>query len=178
MSIAYELAQLMSGRIEIESKKNQGTDVHIYLNLVKVNNNNNNNNNNNLDLENISILLVEDNAINRLVAQKSLENHNCTIVEANNGKHCIEILKTQQFDIILMDIFMPEMDGVEATKIIRNEMKITTPIIAFTANAFKSEIKKFIEIGMDDYVIKPFDETILIETIAKHTTDKEDFIRI
>jgi CheY-like chemotaxis protein len=73
---------------------------------------------------------------------------------------------------------MPEMDGVEATKIIRNEMKITTPIIAFTANAFKSEIEKFIEIGMDDYVIKPFDETILIETIAKHTIDKVDFIRI
>ena len=178
MSIAYELAQLMNGRIEIESKKKQGTDVHIYLNLVKDNNNNNNNNNNNLDLENISILLVEDNAINRLVAQKSLENHNCTIVEANNGKHAVEILKTQQFDVILMDIFMPEMDGLEATEIIRNELKITTPIIAFTANAFKSEIKKFIEIGMDDYVLKPFDETILVETVAKHTIDKFDFIRI
>jgi CheY-like chemotaxis protein len=122
--------------------------------------------------------LVEDNAINRLLAQKSLQYYNYTITEANNGKHAVEILKTQQFDIILMDIFMPEMDGVEATKIIRNEMKITTPIIAFTANAFKSEIEKFIEIGMDDYVIKPFDETILVETIAKHTTDKQDFIRI
>ena len=177
MSIAYELAQLMSGRIEIESKKNQGTDVHIYLNLGKVNNNNNNNNNN-LDLVNISILLVEDNAINRLLAQKSLQYYNCTITEANTGEHCIEILKSQKFDIILMDIFMPEMDGVEATKIIRNDMKITTPIIAFTANAFKSEIKKFIEVGMNDYVLKPFDDTILIETIAKHTTDKEDFIRI
>ena len=178
MSIAYELAQLMSGRIEIESKKNQGTDVHIYLNLGKVNNNNNNNNNNNLDLVNISILLVEDNAINRLLAQKSLQYYNCTITEVNTGEHCIEILKSQKFDIILMDIFMPEMDGVEATKIIRNDMKITTPIIAFTANAFKSEIKKFIEVGMNDYVLKPFDEAILVETIAKHTTDKQDFIRI
>jgi CheY-like chemotaxis protein len=70
------------------------------------------------------------------------------------------------------------MDGLEATEIIRNELKITTPIVAFTANAFKSEIEKFIEIGMNAYVLKPFDETILIETIAKHTIDKVDFIRI
>jgi len=122
--------------------------------------------------------LVEDNAINRLVAQKSLGNYNCTITEVNNGVEAVEILKIQKFDIILMDIFMPEMDGLEATEIIRNELKITTPIVAFTANAFKSEIKKFIEIGMDAYVLKPFDETILIETIAKHTIDKVDFTKV
>jgi CheY-like chemotaxis protein len=57
-------------------------------------------------------------------------------------------------------------------------LKITTPIVAFTANAFKSEIEKFIEIGMDDYVLKPFDENILIETIAKHTIDKVDFTKV
>ena len=122
--------------------------------------------------------MVEDNAINRLIAQKSLRNYNCKITEVNNGVEAVKILKIQNFDIILMDIFMPEMDGVEATEIIRNELKITTPIVAFTANAFKSEIEKFIEIGMDDYVLKPFDETILIETIAKHTIEKVDFIRI
>ena len=179
MPIAYKLAQLMNGKIEIESKKNQGTSVKIYLKLNKAyNNNNNNNNNNNIDLQNISILLVEDNAINRLIAQKSLRNYNCKITEVNNGVEAVKILKIQNFDIILMDIFMPEMDGVEATEIIRNELKITTPIVAFTANAFKSEIEKFIEIGMNAYVLKPFDETILIETIAKHTIDKVDFIRI
>jgi signal transduction histidine kinase len=70
MSIAYKLAQLMKGTIEIDSKKNRGTSVKIYLKLKKANNNNNN-----IDLLNISILLVEDNAINRLVAQKSLGNY-------------------------------------------------------------------------------------------------------
>jgi PAS domain S-box-containing protein len=179
MSIAYQLAQLMNGKIEIESQKNQGTSVKIYLKLRKANNNNININiNNNIDLQNISILLIEDNAINRLVAQKSLGNYHCKITEVNNGVEAVEILKIQKFDIILMDIFMPEMDGLEATEIIRNELKITTPIVAFTANAFKSEIEKFIEIGMDDYVLKPFDENILIETIAKHTIDKVDFTKV
>jgi CheY-like chemotaxis protein len=100
------------------------------------------------------------------------------IKEVNNGIEAVEILKIQKFDIILMDIIMPEMNGLEATEIIRQELKITTPIIAFTANAFKSEIEKFIEIGMDDYVLKPFDETILVETIAKHTLYKQGFNKI
>ena len=178
MSIAYKLAQLMNGKIEIESKKNRGTSVKIYLKLRKANNNNNNNNNNKLDLQNISILLVEDNANNRLVAQKSLGYYNCKITEVNNGIEAVEILKIQKFDIILMDIYMPEMDGLEATEIIRNKLKITIPIVAFTANAFKSEIEKFIEIGMDAYVLKPFDENILIETIAKHTIDKVGFTKV
>ena len=181
MSISNELIRLMNGTIEIESKKNIGTIVHINFNLKKgkiIDFVSTNFDYPKIDLKNISILLVDDNAINRLVAQKSLGNYNCTIIEAYEGKHAIEILKTQKFDVILMDIIMPEMDGVEATKIIRNEMKITIPIIAFTANAFKSEIDKFIEIGMDDYVIKPYDETILIETIAKHTIHKSDFVKI
>lgn len=181
MSISNELIRLMNGTIEIESKKNIGTTVHININLKKgkiTDSITTYFDYPTIDLQNISILLVEDNAINRLVAQKSLENYNCAIIEVSNGIESVEILKTQKFDIILMDIIMPEMDGLEATKIIRNKLKITTPIIAFTANAFKSEIEKFIEIGMDDYVIKPFDENILIETIAKHTIYKTDFVKI
>ena len=181
MSISNELIRLMNGTIEIESKKNSGTTVHININLKKGKIKDPISHDFDypkVDLQNIAILLVEDNAINRLVAQKSLGYYNCTVTEAKNGVESVKILKNQQFDIILMDIIMPEMDGIEATKIIREELKITTPIIAFTANAFKSEIDKFIVIGMDDYVIKPYDENILIETIAKHTINKVDFIRI
>ena len=122
--------------------------------------------------------LLEDNAINRVVARKSLQNFNCSITEAYSGAQSIEFLKNKKFDIILMDIIMPELDGIETTKIIREELEITTPIIAFTANAFKSEIEKFIEIGMDDYVLKPFEETILVETIAKHTIDTVGFTKV
>jgi len=104
-----------------------------------------------------------------MVAQNSLQYFNCKVVEAENGLEAVEILKTKEFDIILMDIQMPEMDGIEATKFIRNKLNIKTPIIALTANAFKTEIEKCRKAGMDDYVTKPFDETNLVETIAKHT---------
>lgn len=72
-----------------------------------------------------------------------------------------------------MDIQMPQMGGIEATEIIRNELNISTPIIALTANAFKTEIDKCRKAGMDDDVTKPFDEDVLIETIAKHTVSKK-----
>jgi CheY-like chemotaxis protein len=107
--------------------------------------------------------------MNRMVAQNSLQYYNCRVTEAQNGVEALEILKNNNFDIILMDIQMPEMDGIEATKIIRTEFKLSTPIIALTANAFKSELEKCKNAGMDDYVTKPFDEVNLIETIAKHS---------
>jgi CheY-like chemotaxis protein len=71
-----------------------------------------------------------------------------------------------------MDIQMPEMDGIEATKVIREELKLSTPIIALTANAFKTEIEKCKKAGMNDYVVKPFEESVLLQTIVKHTISK------
>jgi CheY-like chemotaxis protein len=109
-----------------------------------------------------------------MVAQNSIQYFNCKVDEAENGLEAIEILKTKEFDIILMDIQMPEMDGIEATKFIRNKLNIKTPIIALTANAFKTEIEKCRKAGMDDYVTKPFDETILLETIAKLLNRKDE----
>ena len=179
LSITKELVKLMGGRIEIESEKNVGTTFHVYLNFPK---------GSNLLIEdedidvpvshidNISILLVEDNFLNRMVAQNSLQYYNCKVTEAENGVEAIEILKNSKFDVILMDIQMPEMGGIEATEIIRNKLNLSTPIIALTANAFKTEIDRCKKAGMDDYVTKPFDEDILIETIAKHTTNKKPTI--
>ena len=175
MAITKELVQLMKGRIEIESEKNIGTTIHIYLHFKKgdiANLKKSHQETATTSLENISILLVEDNDMNRMVAQNSLQYYNCKVTEAENGVEALEILKRENFDIILMDIQMPEMDGIEATKVIRREFKLKTPIIALTANAFKSEIEKCKKAGMDDYVTKPFDETNLIETIAKHTIRK------
>jgi PAS domain S-box-containing protein len=176
LSITNELVKLMGGRIEIESEKNVGTTFNIYLNFPKTSNQFTEEMG--IDqpvsrIDNISILLVEDNFLNRMVAQNSLQYYNCKVTEAENGVEAIKILKDNQFDIILMDIQMPEMGGIEATEIIRNKLHLTTPIIALTANAFKTEIDKCKKAGMDDYVPKPFDEDILIETIAKHTTNKK-----
>ncbi len=175
MAITKELVQLMNGKIEIESEKNKGTSIHIYLNFQKGNAENLKNlttGKNTATLDNISILLVEDNDLNRMVAQNFLQYFNCKVTEAESGLEALEILKKQNFDIILMDIQMPQMDGIEAAKIIRNEFKLSTPIIALTANAFKTENEKCRKAGMNDYVTKPFDEDILVETIAKHTPNK------
>ena len=176
LSITKELVKLMGGRIEIESEKNVGTTFHIYLNFPKGSNLLIEDEDTDLpvsNIDNISILLVEDNFLNRMVAQNSLQYYNCQVTEAENGVEAIEILKNSKFDVILMDIQMPEMGGIEATEIIRNKLNLTTPIIALTANAFKTEIDRCKKAGMDDYVTKPFDEDILIETIAKHTTNKK-----
>jgi PAS domain S-box-containing protein len=179
LSITKELVKLMDGRIEIESKKNVGTTFHIYIKYPK----GSNQHIEDMDIDepvssidNISILLVEDNYLNRMVAQNSLQYYNCKVTEAENGVEALEILKNNKFDVILMDIQMPEMGGIEATEIIRNKLKLSTPIIALTANAFKTEIDRCRKAGMDDYVTKPFDEDILIDTIAKHTTNKKTSI--
>jgi PAS domain S-box-containing protein len=176
MTITKELIHLMNGEIKIESEKGKGTTITIFLNFQKGTYDNIKTTHINTDLKNIDgtrILLVEDNDMNRMVAQNSLQYFNCNVTEAKNGAEALEILKKHNFDVILMDIQMPEMDGIEATKIIRNEFKLATPIIALTANAFKTEIGKCKNAGMNDYITKPFDEAILIESIAKHVFEKK-----
>jgi PAS domain S-box-containing protein len=176
MAITKELVILMKGEIEVESKKNKGTTIHITFRFKKGDTQNLKGLETErrlIKIDNISILLVEDNEMNRMVAQNSLSYFNCKVTEAENGLQAIEILKKEKFDIILMDIQMPELDGIETTKIIRKELKLTVPIIALTANAFKTEINKCKKAGMNDYITKPFDESILIETIAKHTLGKK-----
>jgi CheY-like chemotaxis protein/HPt (histidine-containing phosphotransfer) domain-containing protein len=166
----------MNGRIQVESEKNVGTTVHIFVSFPKGQDQPVEDIDNDkviTSIDNISILLVEDNNLNRMVAQNTLQYYNCQVTEAENGLVAVAILKEQTFDVILMDIQMPEMGGIEATEIIRNELKLNTPIIALTANAFKTEIDKCKIAGMNDYVTKPFDEDILIETIAKYTVNKK-----
>ena len=95
-----------------------------------------------------------------------LQYFGCIVDIASNGREAIEKLTSQKPDLILMDIQMPEMDGIEATKYIRNQMAISIPIIALTANAFKRDIDLYLSIGMNDYVTKPFEENVLFNTIA------------
>ena len=174
MAITKELVHLMGGKIEVESEKNKGTTIFVKINLIKGNIESVKKSPSeiNFNLDGLSILLVEDNEMNRMVVQNSLQYFNCNITEAVNGFEAVKILKTQNFDLILMDIQMPGMDGIEATKVIREELKLSTPIIALTANAFKTEIEKCKQVGMNDYVTKPFDEIVLLHTIVKNTINK------
>ncbi len=104
----------------------------------------------------LQILLAEDNPLNRLVVLKAFKNYGIEIDLAEYGKIAVEKMKEKHYDLILMDIQMPEMDGHEATRIIRNELKSGIPIIALTAHAMNEEKEKCFRSGMNDFVSKPF----------------------
>ncbi|GAB4495096.1 MAG: hypothetical protein OHK0052_01750 [Anaerolineales bacterium] len=107
-----------------------------------------------------SVLLVEDNEINQLVATELLENMGLRVTVAANGIDALQALQRQRFDTVLMDIQMPSMDGYEATAKIRNELKLTReqlPIIAMTAHILSGEREKALQVGIDEYVPKPID---------------------
>lgn len=110
----------------------------------------------------LKILLVEDNLLNQRVVMFSLKKYNHIVTVANNGLEAVEKFNEDEFDVILMDIMMPVMDGLEATVKIREveEMKKKerrTPIIALTANTMDNDREKCISYGMDDFMAKPFD---------------------
>ena len=120
----------------------------------------------------LKILVDEDNIINQKVAVFNIEKLGHKVNIAENGKIAFDNFKKNKYDLIFMDIQMPEMDGVEATKLIR-EFEVDTakdkkmPIIAMTANVMKGDREKFIQAGMDDYIGKPFKINELSELIDK-----------
>jgi CheY-like chemotaxis protein len=121
-------------------------------------------------LQGKKILVAEDNKINQLVVNETLLELGALITFADNGLDAIEKLRADQFDLILMDIQMPEMDGLEATRIIIAEnLAPHTPIVALTANVFKEDIETYIESGMRAHLPKPFDPEALCELADKLT---------
>jgi CheY-like chemotaxis protein len=119
----------------------------------------------------LRILLVEDNYINQRMALKMLEKFGCSAKTAVNGKEAVSLLESQPFDLVLMDVQMPEMDGFEATRMIRLPSSKTlnreVPIIALTAAAIKGDRKKCIDAGMNDYLSKPVNPDELFKMIDK-----------
>jgi PAS domain S-box-containing protein len=171
LAITNELIHLMSGTISIESKKNTGTIVTVYLPyqesgtqeiktaMPEA-----------IDLSVFAgkkILVAEDNKFNRLLVEMIFQKHELSFQMAVNGVEAVDLATTTPFDLILMDIQMPEMDGVEALKRIRRNKKNTRPVIlAVTANAIKEELEEYIQLGFDGYITKPFDESQLLEKMS------------
>jgi signal transduction histidine kinase/ligand-binding sensor domain-containing protein/CheY-like chemotaxis protein len=118
-------------------------------------------------MEKYKFLVAEDNKINQKLIRKILENLGHTVTLTANGKEALEKYTVETFDAVLMDIQMPEMDGIEATREIRRIERgpFHIPIIALTAHAMKGDREKFLEAGMDDYISKPIDIPSLISTI-------------
>ncbi len=126
---------------------------------------------------NYNILLVEDNKTNQILANTRLTRWNCDVKIANNGQEALELLEQHEFDIVLMDIQMPIMNGFETTIAIRNSENKNynqIPIIAMTAHASHSEAEKATKIGMNDYIFKPFDPEVLHQKIKYYITEHQE----
>jgi PAS domain S-box-containing protein len=127
------------------------------------------------------ILMCEDNEANRILAQHLFEATNIELDMAENGKIGVEMFGKKNYDVVLMDIQMPEMDGYQATAYIRKELKSETPIVALTAHSIAREKEKCVAAGMNDYLSKPFKKSELFDLISpwlkkeEAPSEKEDF---
>jgi len=125
--------------------------------------------------EKLSILLVEDKVINQKVAKLMLENMEHTVVIAENGQECLDLLEKKKYQVILMDIQMPVMNGTEATKKIIEKYEKERPlIIGLSANGMQGDKEKYIKIGMDDYLSKPIKYDILQSALTNIITKNSD----
>ena len=171
LTIAKQLIELQGGKITVKSKLDEGTTFFFTLKFKKAGKEVVDKKEQLLhskksiiheELKNINVLLLEDNPVNQFLARVVMGKWGCLVDVAENGRIGLEKLKKKEYDVILMDLQMPEMDGYAATNNIRNVLlKKGVPIIAMTAHAIKGESDKCIEAGMNDYISKPFDPEIL-----------------
>ena len=167
LMITKEIVDQMKGEIIVDSKKGEGSKFTILLSFKKSNQNLDQNEiHRDVSLNGLNILVAEDNEVNSFYLKTILEQDGCIVSLAKNGQEVIEFCKKQEFDLILMDIQMPILDGISATQIIRKELKINTPIIAQTANTVQKDIDACYEAGVLDYISKPFTISELNRKIA------------
>ncbi len=168
LAIVKQLVETQGGSVSVKSELNVGTWVSFILPFKK----------SYLqpellqehfdfdrEVQHIKVLVAEDVKLNQLLMKTLLEDFGFESTIVSNGKLAIEKLATTAYDLILMDLQMPEMNGFEATTYIRNVMKSTIPIIALTADVTTMDVEKCRAIGMDDYISKPVDERILYNKI-------------
>ncbi len=177
LSIVKKLVDLMHGEIELESEVGKGTSFTITMSFAvdqeyyragkaEVEESD--------SLDGIHILVVEDNELNMEIAQFMLNEKGAVITEAGNGQEAVEIFRNSgegDFDIILMDIMMPVMDGLEATRTIRaldRADAASVPIFAMSANSFDDDMRKSREAGMNEHLSKPLDAKKMVETILSY----------
>jgi len=171
LTITKQLVELFGGEISVYSNKISGTTFIIMLTFKKSKKTDSKIIEPIIDIQSlkgIKVLLAEDNELNQVIALTYLNRWEIETDTVLNGLEAIVNVKNKKYDIILMDIQMPEMDGITATKIIRHELLSKTPIIALTAHALNDEREKYMQAGFDEYVTKPIDENILLTSLLKH----------
>jgi len=168
LAICKQLVEKQGGAISVKSKVNEGSTFSFTLSFQKSNAESKKENRAlelDREIKDIKILVVEDIKLNQLLMKIILDDFKFKYDIADNGKIAIEKLHTETYDIILMDLQMPVMNGFEATEYIRNTMNSKIPIIALTADVTTMDVEKCKTVGMNDYVSKPLDERILYTKI-------------
>jgi CheY-like chemotaxis protein len=181
LAIVKQLVELQDGNINVSSTLNEGSAFSFVLKFQKTNAETEFETEPiELDPEitDIKVLVVEDIALNQLLMRTLLDDFGFECDIADNGKIAIEKVKTKKYDVILMDLQMPEMNGFEATDYIRNKIKSKIPIIALTADVTTVDLAKCTAVGMNDYIAKPVDEKLLyskiIGLVKKNSTVDND----
>ena len=174
LSICKRLAHLMNGEVGVESSESEGSNFWFEIPLAlgqqkSLNTPRHQSNTYQGSTTELRILLAEDNPINQMVAGRSLRKYNYKVDVVANGIEVLDAIRTIKYDLILMDCQMPEMDGLEATKIIRTSKTLSEfskiPIIALTANAIEGDRERCLQAGMNDYAAKPIDFVDLVKKI-------------
>ncbi len=181
LSVTSKLVKLMGGELKVESKENEGSIFYFSLQLRKTLNvkkeieKPSNVLLNKFDYK-FSVLIAEDNKMNQKVIKFLLEQQGIDCTFVTNGLDALNLFKVLDFDMIFMDIYMPEMDGYEATKRIKMTEKYALnniPIIAVSASAFEKDIFKAKESGVDDFLSKPIEKERLKELLLTYSPKKE-----
>lgn len=178
LSICKELVDLMDGELGLESEPGKGSTFWFTVPLKKVSDqttkesidHSGSSNGYFNSEETLKILIAEDNQINQIVARKILEKEGFEVDIVDTGKQAVDAVQTGKYSFVFMDIQMPEMDGYEATRKIRELEAGTdkhTPIIALTASAMEKDREKCLNIGMDEYVPKPIEKEELLRVLKK-----------
>ena len=171
LSISLHLINLMGGALKLESEAGKGStfyfDIPVDVCSTKVQESTTIEEYGDIQIQG-HVLVVEDNKTNQMLLGMILDDNGLSYDIADNGAEGILKYKYNKYDVILMDENMPIMNGIEATKILREEHKSKIPIIAVTANALIQDRERFLEAGMDDYISKPYTEGDILKVLQKY----------
>lgn len=174
LAICKQIAHLMGGKVRVESRQDAGSTFEFLVPITLADDQTvipeEEYDESPSELpEDLTVLLAEDNATNQIVVSHALESVGCTIDIANNGKEAVRAASKRDYDCILMDISMPEMDGIEATRRIRSGQRNTsTPIVALTAYSLRGDRERFLASGMTDFLAKPVEKNDLLACISRN----------
>jgi PAS domain S-box-containing protein len=189
LTISKSFIEMMNGRIWVESEQGKGCTFHFLIDLKidqtsnredkTLNCENNTHFNQQKETNEYTILLAEDNETNQVIVIHCLKKAGYRLLIANDGEEALKWVNEEKVDLILMDIHMPLLDDFEVTNIIRKQEEKTgkrIPIIALTANAFKGDVERCLESGMDDYLSKPFKQSELLQKVSKYTIEADGIL--